>query len=30
MAYRNGFQGDDTVYWGAFGKYVKVLLVFNE
>ena len=29
-AYRNGFQGDDTVYWGAFGKYVEVLLVFNE
>ena len=21
-AYRYGFQGDDTVYWGAFGKYM--------
>ena len=30
MAYCNGFQGDDTVYWGAFEKYVEVLLVFNE
>lgn len=30
MDYHSGFQGDDTVYWGAYGKYVEVLLAFSE